>query len=78
MGAGGKVQSFYFAWYAATFVMMTLRKYPERLAVPGCKLVAGQQRARTHSSWRGTPARALRVPFELYGAAAENIPKSGS
>ncbi len=59
---------------AATFVMMTLSKYPERLAVPGCKLVAGQQRARTHSSRRGAGARALRIPFEFRSAAAQNTP----
>ena len=63
---------------AATFVMMTLSKYSERLAVPGCKLVAGQQRARMHSARRGAPARALRIPFEFHGAAAQNTPKSGS
>jgi hypothetical protein len=62
---------------AATFVMMTLSKYSERLAVPGCKLVAGQQRARTHSSRPAARARALRIPFEFHGVATQNTPKNG-
>ncbi len=46
--------------------MMTLSKFPERLAVPGCKLVAGQQRA-----------RALSTPFKSHVSTTQNTPKIG-
>jgi hypothetical protein len=58
-------------------MMMTLSKFPERLAVPGCNLVAGQQRARALSA-HGARARALRIPFEFDGEATQNTPKIGS